>query len=455
MKKVITFIFFASLITAGISGQEQPSVTNTITLNIEDAVNMAIKNNISIKQSKLQLDMLERQNKYSWNSISPSISVGAGLSEGIPMPGTDVIKGSGIAFGDNSLSVSINGSVSMRFTPALFTTMKAAEIAYENGEISYETAIRAVELNVRQSFYSLLNMKESIESSQKTLDAAKRTYESNRTKYNRGYLDQITYLTSQYNYERQVPAVDSAKNTYQTNLDTFKQVLGIPLGDEVILNGSLDDVLSVHVSEDILHQNLDQIPAVKTILQNIKSTENSIQAAKYTAWGPSVSLSYSLSGSGSLRSNKSGSKTSGNSSSSIGVNVSIPLDGHFPWSNGTMSIENQKTNLENYKLQLENAKTTAMINIRNSYNSIVHAQNQLKIYESNLALMQKTYDMTLVAYNNGSKDLNTLQNAEDNLAAARFSIQTQKYSIITAVLNLENILGIPFGSLSSVVEAAE
>ena len=45
--------------------------------------------------------------------------------------------------------------------------MKAAKLAYEKGEVSYENAKRSVEMSVRQTFYSLINMKESIETNQK------------------------------------------------------------------------------------------------------------------------------------------------------------------------------------------------------------------------------------------------------------------------------------------------
>ena len=85
--------------------------------------------------------------------------------------------------------------------------------------------------------------------------------------------------------------------------------------------------------------------------------------------------------------------------------------------------------------------------IRNTYKTIEEAQAQLKLYEANYELMQKTYDLTLVAYNNGSKDLSLLQTAQDNLNNARRTIQRQKYIIINSVLNLENILGVPFGSI--------
>lgn len=431
MKKINILLSFVLISNAFLFGE----VHN---LTIEQAVELALENNISIKQSKLSLNLLEKQEKYSWNSVSPSLSLGAGISDSLPIE----IAGRKT---DNSLSYSISGSASLRFSPSLFTTIKSAQLALENGEISLESAKRSVEMSVRQTFYSLLNTQETITSSEKTLEAAKRTYDSNQAKYNRGQLDQLSLLSSQYNYESKIPTIKSSKNSYQSSLDSFKQALGINLLDEVNLVGSLEDILDIELSEDILNLDIEEIPAVKTILQSIKQTENSLKASKFTAYGPTVSASYSYGGGGGIKPSSDYSTRN----STVGVNVSIPLDGYLPWSNGALSIENQKKNLENYKLQLENAKTSAVITIRNSYNTIINAQSQLKIYESNLELMQRTYDMTNLAYANGSKDLNSLQTAEDNLASARRSVQQQKFTIINAVLNLENTLGVPFGTLNT------
>lgn len=447
-KRLISSVLISCALSLGLFAQTVQSSEEKLTpperqvhnLTIEDAVSLAIQNNNSIKQSKLQLDLLEKQDKYSWNSVSPSLKLSGGLTDNLPR----TTNQSGATVTENTMSYSVGASVSVNLSPSLYTSIKAAEIAFESGEISYETAVRTVEMNVRQTFYSLLNMKETIESSQLTLDSAKRTYESNLEKYNRGQLDQLTLLTSQYNYEKQVPSVESAKYNYQSSLDSLKQVLGINLSDEVILEGSLDDILNVKLDENLKKQNLDEIPSVKSVLQSIKSTENNLLATKFSAWGPTLSLGYSYGGGGGI----SPSKDYASSANTITLNVAIPLDGYLPWSNGAMSIETQKSNLEQYKIQLDDARTSAMISIRNSYNTIENAQNQLKTYESNLELMQKTYDMTLIAYNNGSKDLSALETAQDNLSSARFSLQNQKYTIINAVLNLENTLGVPFGTLS-------
>lgn len=429
-------IVFAGLMT--FTFMAYASAQETIKLTIEDAVEMAIQNNIQIKQSRMNLDMLEKKNKYSWNSASPSFSLSAGLTDSLPnkdIPGRD----------KNSLSYSISGGIRMTLTPALATSMASAKLAYENGEITYEKAIRTVEKNVRSTFYQLLNMRETISSNQQAIDAAKRTFDANTIKYNRGSLDQLTLLNSQYNYESRLPALDNTKNSYQNYLDNMKQVLGIPLETTVELEGNLDDILSLELSDEILEQNLEEIPSIKTLKQNIKSTENSLNAARYSAYGPTFSLSYSVGAGGGIDPS-SDLKLSTNA---ISLNLSVPLDSYLPWSNGKLNMDTLKTNLASQKMDLENAKTTAMISIKSGYNSIKSAQNQLKLNESNLKLAQQTYDMTLVAYNNGSKDLNALQTAQDNLSTARYTLQNQKLQIINAVMNLEDTLGLPFGTLNN------
>lgn len=435
MKKVAAFLFL-TILAGSIFAQTSASNEKRI-LTVEDAVALALENNISIKQSKLNLDLLEKKSKTSWNSVSPSISAGGGITDSLPV--TDGAQ--------NNLSYSVNASASIRVTPAVTTTIKAAKLAYESGEISYDSAVRSVEMSVRQTFYSLLNMEASIISNKETLDAAKRTYDSNTEKYNRGRLDQLTLLNSQYNYESKIPTVESSINSYQNSMDSFKQVLGINLTEEIELQGSLDDAIDMTLSEGELKYDIESIPSIVTIKQNIKATENQITSAKLSSYGPSFSAGYSYSAGGGI----DPSSDFATRSSAISLNVSVPLDSFFPWSSSSVTIDSQKSSLENLKLQLESAKTTAMINIKNSYNSILMAQTQLQVYQANYDLMQRTYEMTLIAYNNGSKDLNTLQTAEDNLSKARFSLQSQKYTIFNAILNLENTLGIPFGTLNQVM----
>jgi outer membrane protein TolC len=393
---------------------------------VDDAVILAADNNISLQRQRISLNTLEKKKDTSWNGISPSLSASGTMS--IPFES------------DSKLSYSVSASASLNFTPSLFTAIKTAKLNYENGVTSYENAVRTVELNVRKVFCNLLYTKENIQLQERKLETAKSLYESNLAKYNRGQLSELDLLNSQYNYESTIPTLQSLQINYDNSIATFKQTLGLNQSEEIELVGNIEDFLNIGKIE--INKNIEEVPAVKTILANMELAKTQLLATRFSAWGPSLSASYSYGKSGNFES--SDLRTTGNA---LSLSLRIPLDGFLPWSNGALSIANQKANLQDLELQLKEKKESTELEIQNSIKKIEQAQAQLNVLENNVELAQKRYNMTLTAYNHGSKDLLTLQNASDALMTARINLSSQKITIFSAILDLENILGVPFGTL--------
>ena len=421
MKKVLllTTIFLCGMVFCY-------SQENIRKLTVDDAVILAADNNISLQRQRISLNTLEKKKDTSWNGISPSLSASGNMS---------------IPFEENSkMSYSISASASLNFTPSLFSAIKTAKLNYENGVTSYENAVRTVELNVRKVFCNLLYTKENIQLQERKLETAKSLYESNLAKYNRGQLSELDLLNSQYNYESTIPTLQSLQINYDNSIATFKQTLGLNQSEEIELVGNIEDFLNIGKIE--INKNIEEVPAVKTILANMELAKTQLLATRFSAWGPSLSASYSYGQSGNFES--SDLRTTGNA---LSLSLRIPLDGFLPWSNGALSIANQKANLQDLELQLKEKKESTELEIQNSIKKIEQAQAQLNVLENNVELAQKRYNMTLTAYNHGSKDLLTLQNASDALMTARINLSSQKITIFSAILDLENILGVPFGTL--------
>lgn len=416
------------------------------TITIDDAVNLALQNNLDIKQSKMDLELLAQKNKYSWNSVSPSISASGGFNGNTPL-----------GDGDTSFSYSLGASLNLTLTPALRTTMKKALLDYQSGQATLETTKRKIELSVRKTFYSLIYFNDNLENQLRSLETTKQTYEANQVKYKQGRLPELQLLNSQYNYERKIPEIENLKRNYQSNIDSFKLLLGLSLEDEITLEGKLDEAVSVHFDETILQASLNSIEEnaqIKALKQQIISTENTIQATKLSSYAPTVSFSVSENTNGSNKEvkdmiTKEVTKKAWEPSSSLsyGVTVRVPLDGYFPWSSGKLNIASSEENLQKLKMNLEQTRTQTTLAVKNSYNTILQALTQLELLEKNVELTQKTYDMSKNAYNMGSVDLLSLQQAEDNLYSARYNVQNQKYTILTSILTLEDTLGLPYGTL--------
>lgn len=425
MKKGLSIIMI--LMMAGFAFAEE------LTVSVEQAVELAMQNNIQVHQAERTLAASERSNKYSWNSASPSINASAGLQ--IPLMENAMTK-------SKDMSFSVSGSASLRLTPSLYTSIRSAKLQLEQGQITYEDALRSVELNVRKIFYSLLLADQNIESQKRSMEAAKRQYETNLAKYNRGQLSELDLLTSQVNYESKMPSLESQENQLVNSMESFKQLIGVNRDIQLKLKGSLEGF--ENFNEDNVEINLSNISSIKKIEKQIETAENQLLATRFTAWGPSLSASYSI-GAGQTLADGQEFKLSNHS---ISLSLAIPLDGYLPWSNGALSIENQKDNLSTLRESLEAQKTTVQLSIENSLRTIRQAKSQMKSLEATAKLAQKTYDLTQNAYNQGSRDLNSLRNAEDSLISAKTQLQSQNYTLVNAILELENTLGVPFGTLS-------
>lgn len=424
MKKYLFFLIL--LFCAGFVFAEEISVT------VEQAIELAMQNNIQVHQAERTLNAAKRSNRTSWNSVSPSISGSANLS--IPLMENSMTK-------SKDMSLSVSGSANLRLTPSLYTAIRSAKIQLEQGQITYSEALRSVELNVRKIFYSLLLSEKNLVTQKRSMEAAKRQYETNLAKYNRGQLSELDMLSSQVNYESKMPSVENQENMLVNSMENFKQLLGLDRNVELKLNGSLEGFESF--DEEKVFENLANVPSIKKMEKQVEAAKNQLLAARFSAYGPSVSAGYSVGANMTL---KDGQELK-LSSHSISLGVSIPLDGYLPWSNGALSVANQKDNLATLKENLENQKTTVQLSIENSLRTIRQAQSQKKSLEATVELAQKTYDLTQIAYNQGSRDYNSLMNAQDSLTSARTQLQSQNLTLVNAILELENTLGVPFGSL--------
>ncbi len=433
MKRLIIFMGVAATLSFMSFAQDSSEIVRKI--SIDDAVVLAAENNISLKRQKITLDTLERRNKTSWNGISPSVSLSGRWSKSLDGIVTDYDAPDGYNY-------SVGADVNLSLTPSLYTSIVDAKIKYEAGKVAYEEAERQVELSVRKLFYSLLYSQESINLQKRNMETARLRYENNRDKYNRGQLSELDLLQSQYSYESQRPAIESAEISYQNSLASFKQTLGIPQNEKIELEGALE--ANLPTAELKIGKTVDDLFSIKKLKAGIVQQKNSLLSTRFSAYAPSITASYaySLAGSNETKDLKSHKETQ-----TITLGVRIPLDGMLPWSTGALSVANQKSNLKDLELQLENERTTLELNLQNSIKNIELKQNQMQLLNRNVEIAQKTYDMTLAAYNHGSRDLLTLQNASDALMKAKLDRQSHIYNLICAIFDLENTLGLPFGTL--------
>ena len=410
-----------------------------LNLTVDKAVEIALENNISIKKSSIELEKAKIADKFSWNSISPSFQAGGTYTSSLE---------------ENSDTFSITGTASLNLFTNLFSTMRAARLNYESGLMSFEEAKRSVELSVRKTFYGLLYEKDNIELQKRGLETSFKQYKTNQEKFANGKISELDVMTTKVRYEQKKPLVESAEITYRNDLASFKQVLGIDQSVEIELSGNLDDVLSLkNISFESLPVSQKPAPEVQSAEKSVEIAKNNLLASRFSAYGPSISASFTLTENNShVRDAISQQPTSerewGDLAKTLRVGVNIPLDGYIPWSSSAAQVQNQKKSVKSAELSLENARTSVQIKTENYLRKINQSISQVTSLKSNVQLAEETYSLTQTAYNYGKTDLLSLQNASDSVLSAQVSVKQQAYSLISSILDLENLLGIDFGSLT-------
>lgn len=441
MKKFIfanlVLIFFVCSVFSQENSSENNSSsanqTETLSLTIEDAVKIALENNVSIKNSRLELEKLETSKKYSWNSVSPSVSASGTYAT---------------PFEENQDTLSITGTASLRLSTNLYSTMKAAKLNYENGLLSYEDMKRSIELSVRKTFYGLLYEKENIALQKNGLETSRIQYETNQEKFNNGKISELDVMTSRVTYEQKKPVVESAEITYENDLASFKQILGIDQKTQVELSGSLDEVLNIKtISFSDLPEATEPAPNVKSAEKSLEIAKNSLLATRFSAYGPTLSASFNY-GIRNAYSVSDDAKIWNDPTKSLSVAVNIPLDGYLPWSQSAVSIDSGKKSVEEAELNLENTKTSVQVQTDNYIRKINQQISQVKSLIESEKLAEQAYNMSQTAYNYGRTDILSLKNYADSLLSARVDVRQQAYSLMSSVLDLENLLGIPFGTIN-------
>ncbi|MDA3900181.1 MAG: TolC family protein [Spirochaetes bacterium] len=400
------------------------------TYTVDQTVNIAMKNNSSIIQSNLNVSGLKRKDSKSLNGLTPSLSVGAGVS--YPNEPTTYDR-----------SVFLTAEASFSFSAAIAADVRQAKINYEAGLISQEMVLKDIELAVRKSFYGLLYEKINIDLQKRNLETAQSRYEQTLARYKAGRVPEIDVLSAKVSWGNLKPTLASAEITWQNDMACFKQLIGLSQNDDIILDGSLEEVINLgSFSIEGIEIKSNEVRAAEKSLEFAKATAT---AARFNAYSPVLSFGYSY-----RPTNASGSVTSEtgwNDAGAITAAVTVPLDGLIPWSSSNENIASAVDNVTLLEIQLADTKTKVSVSVESLVRQIAQSQSTIKACQENVKLSERTYSMMAEAYRYGTKDLLSLVDSADSLYKTKASLMSEAYNLISTILELEKQIGVPFGSL--------
>jgi len=449
-KLILFLIAITNIGIHTIVAQEVSATLGTLVhiITIDDAVRLAMDNNLSLQRMAINLNTTKRTADRSWNSLLPTVNVGALISHPTSIVDDILPPVTMGPMGPQDREVWTPGfsiSTGLTLSASVIENIKRTRADYEAGLLTFEAARQDLELQVRKLFYQILLFDANRELTAQNFRSAQTRYEQTVTRVSAGQAPRLDELSARVDMENLRPAVMNAQILYENALDTFKIILGVPAETQIVLSGNIEIELSTELpmnSTENVHAGRAESIEVSRLLQSIRSMTAQKNAVRNSAYIPSLRLSWSSTPIYNLQHKY----WLDNGSFSISLGMSV--DSFFPWSNARTQIQTIDDNIRSAEIQLTEITRNRDNRINQNIRTVERIMESLEAMQLNVELAQSTYEMIEDAYRRGAADYQRLQSAGDSLAMARNRLLQEQFNLVSALLDLEKELNVPFGTLT-------
>ncbi|MDR2446138.1 MAG: TolC family protein [Treponema sp.] len=467
----LAFLQTAFLQTAFVFGQEAAPARQ---ISLEEAAALAVKNNLNLQSSTVNLDTKKRKQDTAWNVFIPSVdlrgtlgrqNVGTTASGFAPSgyfaPGENQAGQSGTVLGVAPYSMEIdpmwliqgNLSLSLQLNVSAFEDMKNTRLDYESGLLSYAKAKAQLERDVRKAYYNILLLQENIKLKKESYTAAERQEATARANYRAGLAPELSLLQAQVAKENLKPEIDELENNYKMLLANFAMYLGMPYDTAFELE-PLDisvDFIDMDI-KNLVNQAANNKPDILEIKQQIRLLESTRKKTFYQIYTPTLSLSWNMDPTwrGDLFDNPTFESNMWKTQSSgmFSFTLAFRLNGFLPWGTEKQGLRDLDNGVKTANIGLAQAVQGSEMEVYNIVLSLRKAQASIEALQKTVNLAERSYRATEEAYGAGLQSLLDVQNARDQLNQARLGLLAQHYTYILGLIDLEYATGVPFGTLT-------
>lgn len=427
-------------------------------LTLEECIDIALDNNISIKTARNNAISARAGYKQSKFNFLPNLNAGAShsWSEGLQFDQT---------VGDLVNTTTLGGSGSLSAGVTLFDgfrnvlTMDQRKLQYEASLQTIESNIQITESAVIGSFLNIISTKEQLKIASQTLELlnGQLSRQESIERAGTGSMEQV------YNFRSQIAQQKLAMVNLQNQLATSElsliQLLLLDAGEQYEFSG-------VSTADAALEQEMEEFGDIysraEAFSPSLKSAEFSLEASKKSlkisqnSWMPSLTAnaSWGTGWSSNFRNVLErdpatqapirtevvdwNTQFKSNERKGAGLNLGIPLFTRFQ---NRTSIQQSKVELLNAELNLEQAKNNLTNQVQQAYLNLVNAKTTYAAAKESLVNLNTSFEFSRTRYESGTIDFVTYLQSLNNKNSADFQLVQAKYGIMLRKLILDIFTG--------------
>ena len=454
----------------------------TLVLTLEDALKIALSENVSVKVADKEVERAQYARKGTYASLFPQIDGSAsyqrtikkqvmymdfdmgsisGMAEGgeeqtaaalraLEEPatrasggggGTGRTAGGGIEVGRwNTFSTGVSAAL-----PLVNAQLwKSLEVAGQDVELAVEKA-RASRLGmvtqVKQAFYGVLLAKEAQKVYQEVYDNALESFTQTERRFNVQKASELDYNRAKSTVQNAIPQVYESANQVALALWQLKAVLGMDLDTDIDVAGALGDwadqmFYDIHSHDDV---SLSENTTMRQLAIQADELANAVKMQQYASL-PTLALSFSYS-LNAMTNDFKFSEYRWSPYSFVGLSLQVPI---FAGGRRYHAVKQAQVQRDELQMQLRDTERQLGIAVRQYLSQMETAMNSYQAALVAEETARKAYSIASKSYEVGRSTITDLSSAQLALTQAQLVVSQSIHTFLLAKANLEETLGHDF-----------
>ena len=408
--------------------------------SLQDCINYALQNNISLQKTQIQKLSAEEDYLQSKAALLPSLSASTNQNINYTPWVSSGISGDGYSKASID-KVYYNGTYSLMGNYTIWNGNKKQNQVKLNKLVSeaaqLDSATQAVKLQeqIAQLYVQILYSTEAIKVNQESYKSSLENEERGKEMVNVGKMSKadLAQLTAQRAQDQYnvVQAENNVKN-YKRQLKELLQITSEEAFDVAIPNTTDAMALAdIPALQGVYNAALDSRPELKTYQNQLEQNELNVKIAKAGKM-PTISANASVSTSTtSMNSNGWANQIKNNFNVGGGIGVSIPI---FDNRQTKTAVNKACLKQQEILLNIKNEETTLYSTIENYWLQANTNQSQFKAAKVSTESAQTSYDLLSEQFKLGLKNIVELRTGKDALLKAKQNELQSKY---LTILNID------------------
>jgi outer membrane protein TolC len=416
---------------------------DVIKLDLNKAIEFAIKNNEDLKIAKYNKQIADEQLNEAWGSavfpeIKGSVNYRRSLKKGVMTFDTPLFSGQFPIGTDNTMTASLSLDQPL-FTGALFIAIRVAKTYTEIAGKIYDASKGEIFVNVQKAYYGYLLSREVLKLSEQNLQLAENNLKDTETMWNAGMVSEYDFVRAKVQVQNLVPEVEQAENTLQLSENLLKLITGIDYSQNIEISDSFSyKELQTGDKDAYLNELLTRNHTLKQ-LELEEKLRDDVVSARFATHFPSLYAYGSWQAEAQENDSRSFNKWRYMNSSTVGLNLKIPIFNGFQT---TAQVQQAKLD---YKISAENYSKTKKALRNHLQESLLNLQNnksKVTAYGASIDQAKLAYDIAQKRFNSGVGTQLEIVDAMVALTRSKVNYFNGIYEYFISYAKLQQLLGI-------------